>query len=524
MHSPTDPPHHAPADAPESAPPEATDAIPADAGTPDATLAASPPGRPKPSALAQALRYTLRLLILAASFGGAWLWVGPDLQDALSGRARPKPSADAKGGKKAPLVVEVDTARRVSLPIFAQGTGTIRARQKVDIVSERARRLVKLHVRSGQQVNQGDPLFTLDAADLRARLSTLRSQLSPAQTHLTRTQTLAKSGAAPQADLDAALARLDEIKRSIAEVQVELDRTTLSAPFTGTIGLIDLTEGALLQPSQRITTLYDVSALEIDVLLPERYAALIQRGQPLTAHIAGREGDVRGHVLVIEPTIDRATRSVSLRASLDDLSGGFDGAFASVSVEVQASDALLISSLAVVPGLEGRQVFRVIDGVAKATPVTLGDRSPTHIQVLSGLSEGDAVAVSNLLRLRDGAAVTLKAPPVAPSPPTDTPDTLINAPSAPAATPSAPAATPSAPAATPSAPAATPSTLGASNPLRGEPNPLRGEPNPLRGEPNPLRGEPKTPVGAPKPPVGAPKPPVGAPKPPVGAMKHGGSL
>jgi membrane fusion protein (multidrug efflux system) len=361
-----------------------------------------------------AARALARLLVLAASLYGAWLWVGPEVQDALAGRARPKAAEAKASAKPPPLLVEVDTARRAPLPVVAHGTGTIRARQKLEVVSERARRITKLHVASGQAVAAGDPLITLDGADLRARVATLRAQLSLAQTAAARARTLAQGGAAPQAELDVAAARVEELKRAIAEVQVELDRAAITAPFAGVVGLIDLTEGALLQPGQRVTTLYDASALDVDVLLPERFASHVRPGLPVTAKVAGLEGVARGEVRVVEPGLARGSRSVLLRASLDGLGGNLDGAFAVVEVEVEANDALMIPAIAVIPGIEGRHVMRVVDGVAKSAPVEVGERTASHVQVLSGLQEGDVIAVTNLLRLRDGAPVTVKNPPPAP--------------------------------------------------------------------------------------------------------------
>jgi membrane fusion protein, multidrug efflux system len=70
---------------------------------------------------------------------------------------------------------------------------------------------------------------------------------------------------------------------------------------------------------------------------------------------------------------------------------------------------LLVPSIAVTPDLDGRRVFRVVDGKAQAVKVEVGDRGAEKLQIISGLSPGDRVIVTNLLRVRDGAPVRVVA-------------------------------------------------------------------------------------------------------------------
>src|SRR5690606_42046191 len=85
------------------------------------------------------------------------------------------------------------------------------------------------------------------------------------------------------------------------------------------------------------------------------------------------------------------------------------GTFATVELPLVVKDALLVPSIPIIPGVEGRSVFVAREGKAQLVPVELGPRSPERVQVISGLTAGDAVIISNLLRMRSGIPIQIEA-------------------------------------------------------------------------------------------------------------------
>jgi membrane fusion protein (multidrug efflux system) len=111
--------------------------------------------------------------------------------------------------------------------------------------------------------------------------------------------------------------------------------------------------------------------------------------------------------VAVEGAVQRESRSVLVRGLVEEPKGLSPGAFADVELPLRSERAIQIPSIAVTPGMDGQRVFRVKDGKVESAKVELGDRGTASVQVLSGLAPGDRVIVTNLLRVRPGAPVTI---------------------------------------------------------------------------------------------------------------------
>jgi membrane fusion protein (multidrug efflux system) len=348
--------------------------------------------------------------ILVVLAGGSWLW-----QSSAPKNAAPTAAREPAGGAENPadpIAVEVVRVAPESLEVQVSATGSLLGRESVQIVSELSRRLVKVHADEGARVARGDVLFELDGADLAADLAKLEVQARLARATLDRTERLAAEGLSHQQDLDLARARVDEVEADRRALRVTLAKTLIRAPFAGTLGLRRVSEGAWVSPSTLLSTLQDTSSLKLDFTLPERYAGALRPGRPFRFRVEGRPESFTGLVGAVEPAIDSATRSLLVRGVIEDTRGLYPGSSASVEVPLRVEQALLVPAIAVIPGVEGRQVFLADGGRARSVKVELGFRSADRVQVLAGLAPGDAVITDNLLRLREGVAVTapLEAP------------------------------------------------------------------------------------------------------------------
>lgn len=326
---------------------------------------------------------------------------------APSAGASAKPAAGAAQG---PLLVDVHAVKTESLAVTVPATGALIAYESVDLVSELSRRLVKVSAKEGQPVKKGEVLFQLDAADLNAQIKALEVQKRLAQLTLDRSNKLQAEQLLSQQDWDQARARVDQADAERAVLAVTLSRTTIRAPFAGTLGLRRVSEGAWVTPQTVLATLQDTSRLKIDFTLPERFSGDVKLGQKFTFTVEGHGERITASVVAVEPQIVASSRSVLVRGLVENQAGLLPGTFATVEVPLSADDALLVPAIAVVPSVKGRSVYVVQDGKAKLVEVKTGARTPERVQVLHGLAAGDQVIVSNLLRLRDGAAVKVNAP------------------------------------------------------------------------------------------------------------------
>src|SRR5690606_13425875 len=122
----------------------------------------------------------------------------------------------------------------------------------------------------------------------------------------------------------------------------------------------------------------------------------------------GRRGT--GTIVVIEPAVDPGSRSVRVRGVVENGEGLVPGTFANVTLELSPRDAFFVPTIAIEASIEGHAVWVVEDGRAKRRPIEIGERTPDRMEIVRGLRPGDRVIISNLLRLKPEAPVTVVAP------------------------------------------------------------------------------------------------------------------
>ena len=282
----------------------------------------------------------------------------------------------------------------------------MRANESVTLVSELSRLLVKIHVEEGSEVAAGELLFKLDDSDLAAELAEIDARLELATINKQRAENLLPTKAISQQDFDLASAELTILHAQRNTQAVQIAKTEIRAPFPGRVGLRLVSEGAFVSPATPLVTLQDLSRIKVDFPLPERYSSEVQAGQNFTFTVAGNGRIFDGVVTVIEPAIDAATRSLQVRGLCASPEGLLPGGFAEVSLALaELAHGFMVPSQAIIPSPRGQGVYLIVDGKAKLQPVEIGIRTPDQVQILRGVNEGDAVAITNLLRIRPGIQV-----------------------------------------------------------------------------------------------------------------------
>jgi membrane fusion protein (multidrug efflux system) len=291
-------------------------------------------------------------------------------------------------------------------------TGTVRANERVDLVSEISGVIDKIHFDEGVPVERGQLLVKLDDAELQAQHDRVRHQLHLAEIRETRQRELLEQGVVSEQDYDLAGTELSVLLAELRLVEARLEKTEIRAPFSGVVGLRYVSEGAFLSPQTTIATLQDLDPIKVDFTLPQKYANRVGPGSRVEFRVEGSPDTHTAEVYAVEPRITPETRSLLIRARSENPGHRLlPGAFADVSLAVDVVDgALVVPSLAIVPELGGKKVFVVEDGLAQPRRVTTGIRTETEVQVTSGLEAGERVIVSAIQRLRPGLAVEPVSP------------------------------------------------------------------------------------------------------------------
>lgn len=286
-------------------------------------------------------------------------------------------------------------------------TGTVRANERVELVSEVAGKVAALYFEEGRRVEAGEMLVKIDDSELVAQRERAQSRVELAKTREKRQRRLLDEGILSQEEYDLQAGELEVLEAELRLIDARLEKTEIRAPFTGVVGLRRVSAGSYLSPQTLIATLQDTDPVKLDFTLPEKYAGEVELGDAVTFRTKGSEEAHRGTVYAIEPSVDAETRSLTLRALAPNPEGELlPGVFADVELEVRVvDDALAVPAIAVIPELGGKKVFVFDGGVAQARPVTTGLRTEDLVEVTSGLAPGDLVITSGLQQLRPGLEV-----------------------------------------------------------------------------------------------------------------------
>lgn len=352
---------------------------------------------------------TLAVLALAAALAIGFFFKDRFFEKASSASSAP-PTAPGAGPKQPDAAIEGYIARSVDLAEALVVSGTLRPAEEVEIRPEISGRMVKMNLVEGKTVSKGDLLVKIFDGDLQASLQKLQQQKSIAEKTLDRLQKLLAANGTGQQEVDNAQNQLNNIAADIELTNAQLTKTEIRAPFSGRLGLRNVSPGAYVQPSMSLASLYQTSPLKLDFFVPEKHAASLREGSSIRFSVDGAQGLFMAKVSVIEPKIDESTRSVKIRAIVQGASSALRaGAFAKIDLALAQGRGIVVPSQAIIPSARDKKAIVVRDGKAQMVVVTVGQRTEGMVEISEGLSVGDTVVTTGLLFVRPGQGLKFKS-------------------------------------------------------------------------------------------------------------------
>lgn len=291
-----------------------------------------------------------------------------------------------------------------------EANGTVVANEYVELHPEVSGRLTYLNVPEGARIQQGTLIARVNDADLQAQLNKTKVLLEMAVKTEDRLRKLLAINGVNQADYDVALNAVNSYKADMAYTQSLIDKTVIKAPFSGVVGLRQVSPGAYVSPATIIATIQQVDKIKIDFTLPEEYGKMIRKGNVVDVQIDATNKTIRKAVVsAIEPQVNQATRNLKVRALLqgsDVNPGAYVKVFLSASRDKKT---ILIPSNAIIPDDKNKQVVLVKNGKASFATVETGSRQAYTVEVLKGLEPGDSVVVTGLLFARPKSTLKVKS-------------------------------------------------------------------------------------------------------------------
>jgi membrane fusion protein (multidrug efflux system) len=330
---------------------------------------------------------------------------------ALAASTAAAPAAAGTKGAGPAAAVDVAKVTAITLLDDVNATGTVRSNEAVMVRPEVAGRITKLNFLDGQHVKKGQILVAFDSTVNQAEVQQAKAELSIAKANFERNDELARQKFISIRARDESAANVQVLEAKLALAQAKLSKLEIRAPFSGIVGIRNVSTGDYVKDGEDLVNLEDISSVKVDFRVPEKFMDRVQRGQELEVIVdALPNRPFRAKVDAIDPQVDSAGRSALLRGRIDNPEGKLKpGMFARVKlILAEREKALVVPEEAIVPQGEKITVWKVVDGKAIRTEVRTGARRDAKVEIVEGLQLGDTVVTAGQLRLsRDGAPVRI---------------------------------------------------------------------------------------------------------------------
>ncbi|MBA2492209.1 MAG: efflux RND transporter periplasmic adaptor subunit [Gammaproteobacteria bacterium] len=293
-----------------------------------------------------------------------------------------------------------------------EALGTTRANESVVITADVMGRVEQVNFRDGMKVRQGSNLIVLDFEEEQAQLAAARANLETQQTKHDRLVQLVAQQSAARIELDEQINRLRAAEARLDIARVRFDDRTIQAPFSGYVGIRDVSPGALISPGTQIATLDDLSVIKLDFSVPEVFLGALRRGQSIVASsVAYPERTFRGEVTTIDSRVDPVTRAVLARAELSNDSTLLKpGMLINVTLIANRTEALVVPEESLVPQDDNQYVYVVNrHGQARQVEVEIGRRRPGLVEIVKGVQAGDKVVTEGVDNISTDTEVRILA-------------------------------------------------------------------------------------------------------------------
>lgn len=354
----------------------------------------------------------IMLIIVGILFGGVFLWKAFNaymMKRYMSSMGSP------------PMTISTITVKSMPWQSHVKAVGTLRAIIGVNVTTQLAGQVEKIYFSPGANVKQNDILVQLNADAEVALLQALQAQVQLAKITYERDKNQYAFKAVSKQTVD-----IDEwnLKNKIAltaEQAATVAKKTLRAPFSGRLGISKVNPGQYLNVGDTVTTLQTLDPIFMDFYVPQQELSKLKLGQSVVVKAdAYPKQKYTGTITTIEPAVDVNNRNVQVEATINNSKLELlPGMFASVEVTTGAPKSYLtLPQSAITFNPYGDIVFIVKKSdkksddkeprdIATQVFITTGETRGDQIQVLSGLKEGDVVASSGELKLKNGTPVII---------------------------------------------------------------------------------------------------------------------
>jgi membrane fusion protein (multidrug efflux system) len=341
---------------------------------------------------------------------GAMLYVGLILGLLLIQACQSR--EESMGAAAMPVHVEAAAVKIAELQQELPAVGSLSSPQETVVAPQIAGRVVALDIAQGQVLPRETILARLDDSIQKAALAEAEATLTNARGVFERDRQVVKTGGVSEQQLQSDETAVQQAGAQLAQAQINLQYTSIRAPFTGMLGMRQVSLGAYLKAGDAIVRIRQMDPLFLDFELPQQTTGRIMPGQKANFAVPGLAVEFEGTVTTIDPALDPDSRNIHVQATVPNPKLLLKpGMFAYVRLIVGTKpETLFVPAQAVFPEGDVRYVWVVApEDKAEQRSVEVGVYQNNWVEIISGLKPADRVVTAGVQKIYPGAKLIVSS-------------------------------------------------------------------------------------------------------------------
>lgn len=356
----------------------------------------------------------------------------------------------ASAKESAPVLVHAISVQQSALPAYYEATGTVRARTAAIISAKVMGYVREVNTAIGDRVRSGQTLVVLDSRDLEAGyrqaeaarnearsampeaengIASAKANLDLAEVTLKRMKDLFDKDSISRQEYDEAQmrvkvaranyemalakkeqlrSRIEQAEQGLASAAVARSYSRVTAPFDGIVTEKPVELGSLAAPGQPLLTIERAGGYRLEAAVEESKLSAVRPGQKVEVQLDALDRTLNGRVAEIVPAIDAASRTFAAKIDLPASPQVRSGLFGRARFQLGTHQSMTVPPEAIIDRGQLASVYVADAGYARSRLVTLGDRDPNAVEVLSGLNPGEYVIAPVPTGVTDGVRVEVR--------------------------------------------------------------------------------------------------------------------
>ena len=319
--------------------------------------------------------------------------------------------------EKFPLVTTI-TAQQQNFVHYLELQGVVKTKQNVLIYPEMQGTLQRVYVKEGQRVSKGQILATIDDGGLGSQLEQLKTQAELAKTTFERQKRLWEQKIGSEIQYLQAKTNFDAAENAVKQLQSQLGKSTIRAPFSGIIDDVIKDQGTVVAPGQasEVFRIVNLSNMYIQVDVPETYISEITKGKEAKVYFPVLGDTIITKIRETGNFINPSNRSFSVEIPVPNKNGTIKpNLTAKVSLNDYSSEnAILIPQSIISENAEGEQYTYITSepnadsqAIVTRSIITTGKTQEGYVEVLTGITDGNYIVQEGARTVKDGQKVKI---------------------------------------------------------------------------------------------------------------------